>query len=194
MGSTLNLEIGLACNGIIHGEPPSEVMVEIARILRVDHAGETGAIQIYRAQIFLSRLLYPDIVPILAEMLEHEQAHQKVFSDLLRKRGIRTCYALRLWSLGGYLLGVITSLLGRNSIWVCTNAIESTVLLHLKEQISFLRNIDSEAYSAVCSIKSDEESHQQIGMANQNKGLLSVLVIALVKYSTTFAIWLSIKL
>jgi len=79
-------------------------MIEVERILRVDHAGETGAIQIYSAQIFISRFLYPDIVPVLAEMLEHEKSHLKVFSNLLGKRGIRSCYALGLWSLGGVML------------------------------------------------------------------------------------------
>ena len=169
-------------------------MLEVDRILKVDHAGETGAIQIYSAQIFISRFLYPDVVPILEEMLNHEQTHLEVFSELLKKRGIRTCYALGLWSLGGYVLGLITSLLGRNSIWVCTNAIESTVLLHLEEQLSFLRDNDSEVYNAVCSIKSDEESHQHIGMVNQDNGVFRTPVFAIVKYSTAFAIWLSTKL
>jgi len=101
---------------------------------------------------------------------------------------------LTITPLGGYTLGLVTALLGRSSIWVCTNAIESTVLQHLQEQLAFLHKVDPEAYSAVYSIKSDEEIHQQTGVANQGNSVFSVPVFLLVKYSTAFAIWLSTKL
>ncbi len=69
-------------------------MKEIERIIRVDHAGEFGAINIYRAQLFIAKLFYKDIVEQLEDMLGHEKEHFKTFDDLLRSRGIRHCYAL----------------------------------------------------------------------------------------------------
>ncbi|GAA0208138.1 hypothetical protein GCM10009123_14530 [Kangiella japonica] len=167
---------------------------EVHRILRVDHAGETGAIQIYKAQIAVSRILYPEIVPTLSEMLAHESEHFKTFDALLKKRGIRHCYALGLWALGGMLLGFITALLGKNSIWVCTNAIETTVLNHLKHQLEFLKSVDKEAHEAVLSIKTDEESHQRHGASSQKPSFLNKPIFGLVSVSTAFAIWLSTKL
>ncbi|MDX1497829.1 MAG: demethoxyubiquinone hydroxylase family protein, partial [Salinisphaeraceae bacterium] len=106
-------------------------MKEVERIIRVDHAGERGAIGIYSAQLLVARVLYKDLVTVLEEMLSHELEHYATFNRLLKARGIRHCYGLTLWALGGWGLGIITALLGRNAIWVCTNSIETTVLHHL---------------------------------------------------------------
>lgn len=171
-----------------------EYRSEIERIIRVDHAGELGAINIYRAQLSIAKLFYKDIVPELSDMLTHEKEHFSTFNNLLLRRSIRSCYALWFWAIGGYILGLITGLLGRNAIWVCTNAIETTVLHHLDWQLNFLHKHDLEAHNAVHSIKSDEEAHQKLG---ENKGTSSVLyspIFFLVKGSTKYAIWLSTKL
>jgi len=101
-------------------------MKEIDRILRVDHAGEFGAINIYRSQIFVANIFYRDIVKKLEEMLAHEKKHYSTFNDLLVSRNIRHCYALYFWAFGSATLGLFTGLLGRNAIWVCTNSIETT--------------------------------------------------------------------
>src|SRR5690242_17880675 len=85
----------------IHHDP----MKEVERILRVDHAGEYGAINIYKAQLLISRLFYRDIVPKLEEMLSHEKIHFRTFDKLLVARSIRCCYAIHLWAVGGFLLG-----------------------------------------------------------------------------------------
>jgi len=169
-------------------------MLEVERILRVDHAGELGAINIYRKQLFVARYLYKDTVPILEEMLGHEIGHFNTFDSLLKRRGIRHCYALRLWAFGGAVLGLVTALLGRNAIWVCTNSIETTVLHHLEWQLEFLSKYDVEAYDAVHSIKAEEEAHRELG---ENNGVNSIIyrpIFYLVRKSTELAIWLSTKL
>ncbi len=86
-------------------------MIEIERIIRVDHAGERGAIGIYRVQLRIARLFYNDLVLILETMLRHEQTHFATFNSLLQQRGIRHCYGLGLWAIGGALLGTLTTLL-----------------------------------------------------------------------------------
>ena len=169
-------------------------MLEVERILRVDHAGELGAINIYRKQLFVARYFYKDIVPVLEEMLSHEMRHFKIFDSLLNKRGIRHCYALRLWAFGGGVLGLFTALLGRNAIWVCTNSIETTVLHHLEWQLEFLSKNDVEAYDAVYSIKAEEEEHQELGENNGVNSLVYKPIFYLVRKSTELAIWLSTKL
>jgi ubiquinone biosynthesis monooxygenase Coq7 len=66
-------------------------MIEIERIIRVDHAGEFGAISIYRAQLFVAKIFYSDIVHKLEEMLVHEKKHFSTFTNLLISRNIRHC-------------------------------------------------------------------------------------------------------
>jgi hypothetical protein len=98
----------------------------VEQLLRVNHAGERGAISIYKGQILISQLLHPEVVPSLGQMLSHEQKHFHTFDEILRARGLRHCHALVLWALGGWALGILTAILGQRAIWTCTAAIEST--------------------------------------------------------------------
>jgi len=65
----------------------------VARIVRVNHAGEFGAIRIYSAQIALARRRHPDTAPALAEMLAHEKRHCALFLEAMPARGSRPCRA-----------------------------------------------------------------------------------------------------
>lgn len=180
---------------MLHDHSPQiGCMKEIERIIRVDHAGERGAIGIYSAQLVVARVLYKDLVPVLEAMLLHEREHYATFNRLLNSRRIRHCYGLGLWAFGGAVLGTLTALLGRNAIWVCTNSIETTVLHHLEWQLAFLNKHDAEAYAAVLSIKSDEEEHREMGRSNGKESFLYKPIFWLVQRSTEFAIWLSTKL
>ena len=166
--------------------------IEVARILRVDHAGEKGAIGIYTVQILVSRLLWPDCVPQLREMLSHERRHLQVFTAALKARQLRSCYALPLWSLGGYMLGLITALLGRRAIWSCTAAVEATVYRHIQAQKSFLAMHDHQALEAVASIEQDEKSHLDHALSQGGEPMGSGrFVWFVVANATAVAIWLS---
>lgn len=167
---------------------------EVERILRVDHAGEYGAIHIYRAQRFIARRFYPDIVSEFDEMLAHEREHFRRFDEILSRRSIRHCYVLKLWALGGLLLGSFTALLGRNAIWVCTYSIESTVLHHLEWQLEFLDRHDREVFDAVQSIQADEEEHRDKGLKYGTSPDAHRCIFWVVRRATEFAIWLSTKL
>jgi len=108
-----------------------------ARILTVNHAGEAGAIRIYQAQIFVCRRLHRDLVPFLEETLAHEIEHKTLFRDAMPSRGARPCRTLWLWGLGGWILGFVTAELGKNMVWICTEAVEETVHKHLEDQLFF---------------------------------------------------------
>ena len=167
---------------------------EVARILRVDHAGEKGAIQIYKAQARIAKRLYPDLEVSLLHMLEHEVSHYNVFDELLSKRQLRSCYSLFLWSLGGSILGYLTALMGRRAIGVTTDAVESTVLHHLEWQLAYLESTDTEAYNAVRSIHDNEVEHRNWGRDLGEDTAIYQPIRWLVSGSTKFAIWLSTKL
>ncbi len=166
-------------------------MKEIERILRLDHAGEYGAIRIYSAQLLIARIFYKDIVPNLEEMISHEREHFKTFDDLLVSRSMNPFSILKLWGVGGFLMGLFTALVGRKAIWVCTAAVETTVLHHLEWQLDFLQQHDPEVRDAVISIITDEESHQQFGETHGSNSLMYKPISSIIKRSTAFAIWLS---
>jgi 3-demethoxyubiquinol 3-hydroxylase len=193
---TREIEVMSAVEGaaLQAGRPTQAQRAEVERILRVDHAGEFGAINIYRAQRALARLFYKDIVPKLDEMLAHEREHFRRFDSLLKARRVRSCYALYIWAAGGAMVGFITGALGRNAIWVCTDSIESTVLHHLEWQLSFLSAHDAEAHDAVLSIKGDEEAHRDFGQTHGVRSPIYAPVFWVVRRSTEIAIWLSTKL
>jgi 3-demethoxyubiquinol 3-hydroxylase len=131
----------------------------IARILKVNHAGEHGAIRIYRSQLAIARWRCPDVVLKLEEMLAHEVSHRVRFAEIMPSRHAKPCRMLFLWGIGGRLLGTGTALLGRNAIWACTAAVEEAVHRHLNDQLAFLSNRDQELFALMASIKSEELSH-----------------------------------
>lgn len=167
----------------------------VDQILRVDHAGERGAICIYKAQIAVSRRLHPACVDPLTEMLAHELRHFHTFDTLLKARGLRHCHALAFWAFGGWTLGTLTALMGERAIWVCTAAIENTVNGHLIQQVDFLAQNDPEVLAAVESIRRDEEAHEEHAVRSGGEsGGLYLLLRGVIRGATSFAIWLSTKL
>jgi ubiquinone biosynthesis monooxygenase Coq7 len=139
--------------------PASPVARTIARILKVNHAGEYGAIRIYRAQIAVARRLCPDVVPFLEETLHHEIRHCRLFREAMPERGARPCRVMALWGNGGFVLGFVTALLGRQGIWICTAAVEATVHRHLVDQLHFLAARDPALHALIDDIKDEELGH-----------------------------------
>lgn len=141
------------------------------KILKVNHAGEFGAINIYRSQIFICKLFMKDLVPLLSEFLEDEKRHMEVFWTEIRARKGVKCKSFYLCGLGGYAMGIISSLLGRKGIMACTWAVESVVINHLRGQLLYLQGRgDGAAYEAVFSILQDEENHRDTGFLHGGAG------------------------
>jgi ubiquinone biosynthesis monooxygenase Coq7 len=128
-------------------------------ILRVDHAGEVGAIRIYRAQIAIARRRAPDLVPVLLESLSDEVGHRDLFAAAMHMRGIVPCHMLGLWWSGGAILGAVTAVLGRNAILTCTEAVERTVHGHMNDQIRWLTSRDADLAVELAAIRDEEVSH-----------------------------------
>ena len=164
----------------------------VRRILKVNHAGEFGAIRIYGAQIAIARRLYPDIVPALEEMRADEIDHCRLFREAMPARGARPCRIMSLWSLGGFVLGALTALGGRNTVWICTEAVESTVHRHLEDQLAFLTERDPQLHALIASIQQEELAHLREAENNQRaRGLSRALLLPLIGRLTDLMIWLS---
>lgn len=164
----------------------------IARIVRVNHAGEYGAIRIYSAQIGVSAKRYPDVVPALADMLQHEKKHCAAFFAAMPARQSRPCRIMSLWSWGGWLLGFATALMGPQAIWVCTAAVEAAVHRHLDDQLAFLAGRDAELHDTIMSIREEELSHLHHAEAQiRALGRGSRLLRRVISDVTDALIWLS---
>ena len=163
----------------------------ISRILKVNHAGEYGAIRIYRAQLWLCRLLHPSLAPFLRETLAHEIDHCRRFREAMPSRGSRPCRAMWLWGLGGTALGLITTLLGRNAVFACTKAVEQTVHRHLDAQIAFLLGRDAALRDLIADIQVEERQHLDHAAGHLTPSPLNHAIEAVVNVSTEVVIWLS---
>jgi len=165
-----------------------------SRILKVDHAGEFGAISIYTGQIFMAKLFARDLVPELIEFRSHERGHRAIFGAELQRRGARRCRSYWLCGLGGLVLGLVTGLLGRSAISATTVAVESVVLRHLEQQLIDLRGIDEAAVMAISAIVVEERLHHDQAAAHvAESSLWSWLLNPVVSSATEAVIWVGMR-
>src|SRR5215470_7451419 len=166
--------------------------ITIARILKVNHAGEYGAIRIYRAQTWIARRIYPDLVAFLQETLRHEVLHCTMFRGAMPERRARPCRIMSLWGNGGLILGLLTALLGRQGVWICTAAVESAVHRHMDDQLHFLRGRDADLHSLISSIQAEELMHLDYAEERiVRRTRWTLLLHGIVWATTDTLIWLS---
>ncbi|MFN3946051.1 MAG: demethoxyubiquinone hydroxylase family protein [Allosphingosinicella sp.] len=165
------------------------------RVMKVDHAGEHGAVCIYLAQAWFARWRAPDMLPELGRFLEHERGHRAIFAAELARRGQRRCRSYFWCGLGGFVLGGLTGLAGRQAIAATTVAIERTVLRHMREQVRALTGVDDAAVTALRRIIAEEQEHHDLSEARLRPGgLWPKIVDPIVGASTHAVIWLGMRL
>ncbi|MET3475145.1 demethoxyubiquinone hydroxylase family protein [Variovorax atrisoli] len=165
------------------------------RILKVDHAGEQGAVNIYRAQIFVAQWTAPSLVPELREFKSHEERHRALFWAELQRRGVRRCRSYWLCGIGGWVLGLLTGLLGRHAIAATTVAVERVVLVHLKTQLRELTGKDETAVHVISQIVEEEQLHHDQSASHVRAGhVWTKLLSPVVAASTETVIWLGMRL
>jgi ubiquinone biosynthesis monooxygenase Coq7 len=165
------------------------------RILKVNHAGEHGAVNIYRGQHLACFWRDAALRGELAEFRAHEEKHRAIFAAELDRRGLRRCRSYHLCGIGGFLLGVITGICGRASIAAVTVAVERVVLRHLAIQLLELEGVDPAAHAAVASILEDERAHHDRAAQEPRQGIFWPRVLRpTVSAATEFVIWTGMKL
>lgn len=165
------------------------------RVMKVDHAGEHGAICIYRAQRWFARWRAPDMMAELSDFLAHERRHRDLFAAELARRGRSRCRSYHLCGLGGFVLGAATGLLGRRAIAATTVAIETVVLRHMHEQVAALDGIDPAAADTLRDVIADEQEHHDAsGLHLASPGLWPRLIEPIVRISTETVIWMGMRL
>jgi ubiquinone biosynthesis monooxygenase Coq7 len=165
------------------------------RVLRVNHAGEHGAVNIYAGQIFVARFTAPAIVDELREFKAHEERHRATFWSELVRRGQPRCRSYAWCGLGGFVLGLLTALLGRRAVAATTVAVERVVLRHLTDQLTVLHDRDAAATAAIASIVAEEQQHHdRSAVHSQAGGFWPAVLTPVVAFSTEFVIWTGMHL
>jgi ubiquinone biosynthesis monooxygenase Coq7 len=175
------------------GDLNSNEVVE--RMLRVDHAGEYGAVRIYEGQ--LAVLGKSKHAPTIRHMLNQEKQHLETFDMLVGDRKIRPTALLPFWHLAGFTLGACTALLGEKAAMACTVAVEEVIDEHYSDQISELNNKGEEVglQETFKAFRQEELEHRQTGLNNGAEAAPGYEVLTgVIKTGSRLAIWLSSRI
>ena len=169
----------------------------LEEIIRVDHAGERGAIKIYEGQLLALKTIKQDKIlkDKIEEMNEQEKEHFKYFEQEIQKRKIKPTYFLPLWDLMGIALGFGTALFGKKSAMLCTASVEEVIENHYEEQLKKLGNDEKDLKEKIKKFKEDETHHKNAAyeFGSSNKGIYSIMD-KLIKTGSRIAISISEKI
>ena len=157
----------------------------LAEILRVDHAGELGAVHIYRGQraVLGTAPGRSRIAGQIADMEMHEAEHLARFDALLTERRVRPTALTPLWRLAGFALGAGTALMGEKAAHACTEAVETVIEGHYAGQIAELAETDPELAAELTRFRDEELAHRDQALAEGAReapgyGLLATVIRA----------------
>ena len=168
----------------------------LEEIIRVDHAGERGAIKIYEGQLLALKTFKQDesLKRQIEEMKEHEKEHYEFFTDELKKRKISPTRLLPLWDILGVTLGFGTAMLGKKATMLCTASVEEVIGEHYKNQTYKLNEDEKELKKKIIKFREDELHHKDIAYEKgaTKEGLYS-LFDKIIKTGSKIAINISEK-
>ena len=151
----------------------------LEEIIRVDHAGERGAIKIYEGQLLALKTIKQDnnLKNKIEEMKEQEKEHLEYFEKEIQKRKIKPTYLLPLWDFVGITLGFGTALLGKKSAMLCTASVEEVIENHYEDQLKKIGDDEKDLKTKIEKFKGDEIHHKNIAYESgaTNKGIYSIM-------------------
>jgi ubiquinone biosynthesis monooxygenase Coq7 len=170
------------------GEPDREAT--IARMIRVDQAGEYGAARIYAGQ--LAVLGRTRAAPALRRMAEQEQRHLDEFNRMMVERRVRPTLLQPLWHVAGYALGAATAMLGEKAAMACTVAVEDAIDAHYRGQAERLGDDEAKLRDTIEDFREDELEHRTVALEHGAKEAPAYAPLtAAIKSASRLAIWLS---
>lgn len=179
------------------GDPGKREMIE--RMIRVDHAGEYGAVRIYEGQ--LSVLKGSENGPLIEHMADQERRHLEAFNTLVPERRVRPTALLPFWHLAGFALGAGTAMLGEKAAMACTVAVEEVIDEHYAGQVAALDadmgpdGEELELRDTLEEFRLDEVDHMQTGFEHGAEDAPGYEVLTgLIKSGSRLAIWLSTRI
>lgn len=161
-----------------------------ARMLRVNHAGEYGAKQIYAGQ--LAVLKNSETAPVIQHMAEQEQQHLDYFNHTLPEYQVRPSALLPLWHVAGFALGAATALLGEKAAMACTVAVEEVIDAHYQSQLADLQTHDPALAEKVEQFRQEELEHRDTGLHHHAEDAPAYhLLKTVIQTGSRAAIWLA---
>ena len=169
---------------------------KIEEFIRVDHAGERGAIKIYEGQLLALNTIVKNsnLRDTIEHMKEHEVEHCEFFEKEIKKRNIKPTRFLKLWDLLGLGLGFGTTILGKEAAMLCTASVEEVIQDHYANQINQLEDDEKELKEKIVKFREDEIDHKDIAYNEgaSKKGLYKILD-GVIKTGSRIAIKISEK-
>ena len=152
---------------------------KVEEFIRVDHAGERGAVKIYEGQLLALNTLVKneDLKKTIEEMKTHEIEHCQFFEKEIKKRNIKPTKFLPLWDLLGVGLGFGSTLLGKKAAMLCTASVEEVIDKHYLDQINQLGPEEKELKKKIIKFRKDELHHKDIAYEKgaTKKGFYSIM-------------------
>lgn len=147
------------------GERTREETIE--SMIRVDHAGEYGAVRIYEGQLAVlgKRPGSRRAVELIRHMAEQEQEHLQTFDRLVLERRVRPTLMSPVWNVAGYALGAVTALMGEKAAMACTAAVEEVIDGHYARQERALEDgTDPDFRDVISKFRADEAAHRHTAL------------------------------
>ena len=178
------------------GDPDARELVE--RTIRVDQAGEFGAVRIYEGQLAALRWTgrsNSETGRRIQHMAAQEREHNKAFDRLLVERRVRPTVLSPLWNVAGFALGAATALMGDKAAMACTVAVEETIEEHYASQAAKLGDDEAELKSTVEKFRAEEIEHRDTALAaGAEQAPAYEALSAVIKTGSRLAIWLSMRI
>ena len=134
-------------------------------MVRVDQAGEFGAVRIYAGQLAVMGDRHP-YGRLIAGMAAQEERHRATFDAMIARRGVRPTALAPIWSAAGFALGAVTAAMGPKAAMACTAAIETEIDRHYAEQLAQLGDSDPELSTAIADFQAEEVEHRDAALAH----------------------------
>ena len=169
----------------------------VEEFIRVDHAGERGAVKIYEGQLLaLNTIVKNDnLKKTIEDMKEHEIEHCQFFEKEIKRRNIKPTKFLPIWDLLGVGLGFGSTILGKKAAMLCTASVEEVIDKHYQDQINKLGPEEKNLKSKIIKFREDELHHKDIAYEEgaTKKGIYSVMD-KIIKVGSKLAIRISEKI
>ena len=176
--------------GALPGDPTREELLQ--RMIRVDHAGEFGAVRIYEGQLAVLR--GTEAGDAIEHMAAQEREHLATFDRLMVERGVRPTVLSPLWHVAGFALGAATAMMGQRAAMACTAAVEEVIDEHYSRQADALGDDEKPLRDTIEKFREEELEHRDEALERGAQAAPGYPVLsAAIKTGSRLAIWLSTR-
>lgn len=144
---------------------PGDRRESVDAMIRVDQAGEYGAIRIYAGQLAVMGTRARDSHKIVGMALQEEK-HRAWFDRALAARGVRPTLLQPLWKVAGFALGAVTAAIGPEAAMACTAAVETEIDKHYAQQLADLGDSEPALTQAIREFQAEELEHRDTALAS----------------------------